>query len=143
MRIGVVFGCAVLTVSLLVFVSRDSPAGVACDCGDADGIVDPLDNCVIVPNGPFLGACSAQEDGDMDGYGVACDTDFNNNGATDAADLGTMLTAVITVSPAVVTDLNCNGAADTTDLGKMIFDTIISRVPGPSGLACAGTIPCS
>ncbi|MFP6606456.1 MAG: hypothetical protein VCC19_07780 [Myxococcota bacterium] len=104
--------------------------------------MDPLDNCVIVPNGPLAGACSAQEDGDMDGYGVACDTDFNNNGATDAADLGAMLTAVITVSPAVVTDLNCNGAADAADLSKVFVDTIYSLVPGPSGLACAGTVPC-
>ena len=140
MRIAVIFICALSATFLLA--SRDSPAGPPCET-DLDGVECSSDNCLFVNNGPLAGACSAQEDGDMDGYGVACDTDFNNNGATDAADLGAMLTAVVTVSPAVVTDLNCNGAADTSDLGKVLLDTIVSQLPGPSGLACAGTLPCS
>ena len=78
----------------------------------------------------------------MDGYGNSCDTDFNQNGATDPVDLGTMLTAVITVSPALVTDLNCNGAADPVDLGTTLAEVVAVAKPGPSGLACAGSSPC-
>jgi len=137
MRNLIVLGCA----GLLAFgLSFSSFAGVDPDT-DADGITDSNDICVTTPDGPLLGACN-QVDGDADGYGVACDTDFNNNGATDASDLGTMLTASVAVSTAVPTDLNCNGAADAADLGKALADSVAVAVPGPSGLACAGTVPC-
>ncbi len=130
-------------------LSIGSFAGVPLDT-DLDGIADTDDNCVVDPNGPLLGACTNQEDGltvenpaDPDGYGVACDTDFNNNGATDAVDLGTMLNAVINVLGDVHTDLNCNGAAGPADLAVTLADTITVDVPGPSGKACRGMVPCS
>ena len=76
------------------------------------------------------------------GSGVSCDTDFNNNGATDAVDLQTSLIAFIIVSLDVHTDLNCNGAADAVDLQTTLIDFGNVQAPGPSGKACAGTVPC-
>ncbi|MGE4606729.1 MAG: hypothetical protein AAEJ52_08325, partial [Myxococcota bacterium] len=90
----------------------------------------------------LAGSCSEQQDADLDGYGNACDTDFNNNGATDAADLGQMLIASQSVSTNPVYDLNCNGAADLQDLSLTLSDYQGVQQPGPSGLECAGTVPC-
>ncbi len=141
----IVLGCAGL---LALGLSIGTFAGVPRDI-DLDGIADTDDNCVIEPNGPLGGVCTNQEDGlnaenaaDPDGYGVACDTDFNSNGATDAVDLGIMLNAVINVLEDVHTDLNCNGAADVVDLGVTLVNTIVSALPGPSGKACQGIGPC-
>lgn len=142
MRIEIVLGSTVV-LALLLLVSQKSPAGYSCDTdGDGAGGCDFGDNCVLVPNGPLGGVCSAQEDGDMDGYGNSCDSDFNNNGATDPVDLSTMVAAVTAVSMALVTDLNCNTAADSVDLATTLADAIAVTPPGPSGYPCAGSIPC-
>jgi hypothetical protein len=53
-----------------------------------------------------------------------------------------MLIAAAQVSTNVETDLNCNGAADSADLGVTLIDAVAVQTPGPSGLSCAGTIPC-
>jgi len=148
MRNLIGLGCAGL---LALGLSISSFAGVPVDT-DSDGTVDPGDNCVTVPNSFLLPAtgCTAQQDGltaqnpdEPDGYGTVCDTDFNNNGATDAVDLGNMLTAFQNVSTDVDKDLNCNGAADATDLGTTLTDFNNVQPPGVSGLACAGTVPCT
>ena len=99
---------------------------------DLDGVPDASDNCTVDPNGPLGGACSAQEDADGDGFGNACDSDFNNNGATELADLGAMLAAATSGSTDPNFDLNCNGAAELSDLGKTLADATIGKVPGPS-----------
>lgn len=138
MRNLIVLGCAGL---LALGLSISSFAGVDPD-QDLDGVTDSNDNCLVDPNGPGGGACAAQEDGDSDGYGNTCDSDFNNNGATDPVDLGTMISAASSVSTVLNTDLNCNGAADPVDLGTVLGDSIAVKIVGPSGLACAGSAPC-
>ena len=50
---------------------------------DGDGVPNELDNCIDIPNAGVL-AC----DSDMDGYGNACDADFNNDGVSDGVDYG-------------------------------------------------------
>ena len=148
MRNLIGLGCAGL---LALGLSMSSFAGVDPDT-DSDGTTDSNDNCVNIVNSFLLPAtgCTAQQDGltvenpaEPDGYGTVCDTDFNNNGATDAVDLGNMLTAFQNVSTDVDKDLNCNGAADATDLGKTLSDFQAVLVVGPSGLSCAGSVPCS
>jgi hypothetical protein len=51
---------------------------------DGDGVLDAVDNCVEVKNGPLAqeagSFCDNQEDADGDGYGNACDTDLDNDG---------------------------------------------------------------
>ncbi|HEY8155963.1 MAG TPA: thrombospondin type 3 repeat-containing protein [Myxococcota bacterium] len=49
---------------------------------DADGVPDPTDNCLLVGN-------PSQLDSDGDGFGNACDADFDQDGATGALDFGT------------------------------------------------------
>lgn len=76
---------------------------------DSDGITNPNDNCMTIPNGPGLGTCTAgdvsntcmsngdcgtsgicsmnQEDTDQDGYGDACDF-CEGNGKYDSDEDG-------------------------------------------------------
>ncbi len=105
---------------------------------DGDLIPDALDNCSEIPNGPNEGGLN-QQDGDMDGYGNACDADFNNSGATDGGDFGVFIGAWNTFNSSV--DLTGDGVVDGADF--ILFISSFSTLPGPSGLACAGiTIPC-
>src|SRR5262249_40248903 len=46
---------------------------------DSDGVPDHADNCVAIPN-------PSQLDSNQDGYGNACDADYNNDGAVGAPD---------------------------------------------------------
>lgn len=121
--------------------------GGVCDDADFDGVGlcgGTPDNCSLVPNGPFLatGSCDSQEDGDMDGYGNACDTDFDNDGATGPDDLSLMVTQVILVGSDPNFDPNCDGGTGPDDLSRTLADTIAIATPGPSELSCAGTVPC-
>ena len=124
----VLLACA----GLLAFGLSISSFAGAPDDVDLDGVNDTADNCVDDPNGPSLGDCNNQQDGDGDGFGNACDSDFNNNGATELADLGAMLAAATSGSTDPNFDLNCNGAAELSDLGKTLADATIGKVPGPS-----------
>lgn len=140
MRNLVVLGCA----GLLAFgLSISTFAGTDVDT-DGDGVVDSSDNCTLMPNGPLgsSGLCSAQEDAEPDGFGNACDTDFNNDGATGPDDLNAMLAQVLAGGSNPVFDPNCDGGSGPDDLNRTLADTLAGVAPGPSGLACAGTIPC-
>ena len=54
-----------------------------------------------------------QEDGNLDGYGNACDSDLTDNGVVDLGDLSGVLTNLgSTTTPTI--DLNCNGVVDDT-----------------------------
>ena len=121
-----------------------SNAGIGGGSTDGDGVMDPDDNCLTIPNGPLLstGACDDQEDGDLDGYGNPCDTDYNNNGATDLTDVFDVFVRASVVSTDNNFDNNCNGAVDLVDVNKAFNHQTFVKVPGPSGRACAGTVPC-
>lgn len=136
----IVLGCAGL---LAVGLSVSTMAGVNPDT-DMDGVPDDSDNCIVVPNGPDLAtaACNSQEDGDMDGYGNPCDTDTNNDGATALDDVNDTFNAAVAVSTDPNYDFNCDGAAALDDVNQVFNDAVAVATPGPSGLACAGTIPC-
>jgi hypothetical protein len=110
----------------------------ACDVGldnDCDGIVDPIDNCVLIANGPAAGTCysaGVQVDTDGNGYGDICDGDFNHDGAVNSsdvlvlnADLGTG-----TSTPGTGTDMNCDGAVNSSD--AVLFNPQLGQgFPGP------------
>jgi len=132
----IVLGCAAL---LALAVSIRGFAGIV-ESFDNDGIPDSQDNCLCLPNGPALqtGSCFAQEDADMDGYGNPCDLDVNNNGAVDLIDLSNNF--LTQGAAGTAHDYNCNGAVDLLDLSESFLRQ--GEIPGPSGLACAGTIPC-
>ena len=111
---------------------------------DDDGVLDPDDNCLTVPNGPLASTyfCDDQEDGDLDGFGNACDTNTSNSGSASILDMGSTIAKAAAVSTDNNHDFNCNGAVDQIDVRISLLDAVNAAVPGPSGKACAGTIPC-
>jgi len=104
-----------------------APAGAA-DL-DGDAVDDRVDLCP-------LHADPAQVDSDGDGYGNACDPDYDNDGAVGNPDFAALLRAFGTrrgdegYDPAV--DANADGAIGNPDYA--IFRSFFGRAPGP-GLA--------
>jgi hypothetical protein len=134
----IVLGCAVL---LAFGLSFGTFAGVSPD-SDSDGVPDAFDNCTNTPNGPLLGTglCVAQEDNDGDGYGNPCDTDLNNDfgvGLDDAA----IALANQGNGAGDVADVNCDTGVGLDDAAEVLGTQ--GATPGPSGLVCAGSAPCS
>ena len=73
---------------------------------DGDGVADSSDNCVDVAN-------ASQSDADGDGYGNACDGDYNNDGVVDQGDVSIFKAAF----GSQVGDAAYNGNADHNDDG--------------------------
>jgi hypothetical protein len=113
-------------------LSMGSFAGSLADI-DGDGVPDVHDNCLNTDNGPLQGACSLQQDTDADGFGNACDADFNQNGGADVNDLSAVLAAQGQAN--ALFDLNCNGGVDVNDLSAVLGAQ--GSAPGPSLLPCA------
>jgi hypothetical protein len=134
----------ILVVAALVAagLSIDSFSGTPTDT-DQDGIPDDMDNCLTLPNGPLRAtfSCDSQLDGDCDGYGNPCDSDFNNDGGVGLDDVSALLQAAGIVSADPNYDVNCDGAAGLDDVAYVLADAATPDIPF-SGLACAGTIPC-
>ncbi len=104
---------------------------------DGDLVPDRFDNCRLTDNGP--NELGGQMDGDLDGYGNRCDADYNNDGAPNGGDFSRFVNAFNTFD--AVVDLSGDGVVNGDDFGRFIssFSTLV----GPSGLPCAGTIPCT
>ena len=120
-------------------------AGSVAD-GDGDLVPDVFDNCsdpATGANGP--NDDSNQVDSDQDGYGNHCDADYDNDGAllVNLPDFSIFLAAFTNTTPNAGTDHNGDGITSVADFGTFLaaFQTVGTQV-GPSGLSCAGTIPC-
>ena len=93
---------------------------------DHDGVVDDADNCLLTPN-------PDQRDTDADGFGNACDADFNNNGKVDSNDLSKFkLHYGGSAADWPDYDLNGDGKIDAGDLA--IFQHLFGTAPGPTGV---------
>jgi len=126
-------GIALLCAMGLAFASF---AGPSVDT-DGDTVFDVLDNCRLLAN-----KAPADCDTDNDGYGNRCDGDFDNNKATVATDFGIFVPDFKKgLDSGKGTDMDCNGAVVATDFGLFVPNFKAGK-PGPSGLHCAGTIPC-
>jgi hypothetical protein len=103
---------------------------------DEDGVPDAADNCLNDQN-------PQQLDPDLDGYGNRCDGDFDQDGDTDQDD-SDFFSLVCMGFPidSDVCDLDEDGVIGT-NADFMIFASLFGAPPGPSGLACAGTVPCT
>ena len=108
---------------------------------DGDGIINEEDNCIEVPN-------PNQIDTNLDGYGNACDADYDNNGVINSVDFNPLfLEAFNAQDPADVSnyldfDFNGDGVVDGADFTFFNNAFSVGGPSGPSGLSCAGTIPC-
>jgi hypothetical protein len=105
---------------------------------DGDGIPNTLDDCLLVAN-------PGQTDTNADGYGNRCDADYDDNGNVDGADLARFKAAYLssTGDAAYDADIDADSDGEIGPLDFSAFKTLYLLVPGPSGLACAGSIPCS
>jgi hypothetical protein len=105
---------------------------------DGDGDGDVCDNCVAVAN-------PSQQDSDADGYGNACDADYNEDGVVGGPDYVQLTIAYGAhygdpdFSPDC--DHNDDGVIGGPDYVQLTIQ--YGGPPGPSGLACAGTFPCT
>ena len=100
---------------------------------DSDGLLDPVDNCIASPNGPAAPDSGGNEqlDTDQDGFGNACDPDFNGNGIVDPADFS-LLKSRFGQPGFPDQDLNGNGVVDPFDFS--LFKLMFGQSPGPSGI---------
>jgi hypothetical protein len=128
-------GLALLCVIGLAFASF---AGPSTDT-DGDGVFNVLDNCSSLKNAPPLDC-----DTDDDGYGNACDGDFDQNNLVTGGDFSNKFVPSFKkgVDPGTGTDMDCNGLVTGGDFSNRFVPNFKSGKPGPSGLHCAGTIPC-
>ncbi|MEL7448090.1 MAG: thrombospondin type 3 repeat-containing protein, partial [Pseudomonadota bacterium] len=93
---------------------------------DEDGVSDAMDNCTAVAN-------ADQFDADGDGFGNACDADFDQDCVVSFQDLATMRESFFGENP--LTDLDSDGTTNFSDLG--ILRNAFFGVPGPSGTVAA------
>jgi hypothetical protein len=139
----------ILLVSLFAFgFAMSANAGAITDT-DNDLVPDAFDNCLTAANGPGDG--SNQVDGDQDGYGNACDADYDNAAAASEVNLLDFGIFVACLGPApnqaVVCDHNGVNGVEILDFGVFLslFGSGAPGTTGPSGLACAGNAnaPCT
>ncbi|MDJ0867078.1 MAG: hypothetical protein QNK03_13295 [Myxococcota bacterium] len=105
--------------------------------GDGDLVSDAADNCVELAN-------PQQRDSNRDGYGNRCDADYDGNGAVGISDFNVLRAQFGRTAedagfdPDV--DADGNGAIGIADFS--VLRAFFGAAPGPSGLGCAGTVPC-
>ncbi len=115
---------------------------------DGDGVGDRHDNCVELAN-------PAQVDVNRDGFGNLCDPDVDEDGIVGASDLRTFRSCFrARVSPGACgtsaacapdpdcaeTDADGDGWVGGRDF--IILRRFFGKPAGPSGLSCAGALPC-
>jgi hypothetical protein len=114
----------------VLVAAADAPVtSVTARLANADGD-SGADNCLDVEN-------ASQLDSDNDGFGNACDCDFDQDGACGAQDesllIGCKDMLAFPGSECEVFDMTGDGKVDEEDI--LIFSTRLGSVPGPSALA--------
>jgi hypothetical protein len=108
---------------------------------DGDGVSDARDNCIETPN--------HQLDADLDGFGNACDADFDDDGVVGLEDLTILrdrydcsVTDACWDERAARADMDGSGRIGMVDY--RLFSARFGRAePEPSGLPCASRAPCT
>jgi hypothetical protein len=126
-------GIALLATLGLSFAAFAGPS----QDSDGDGVYDVLDNCLDVQNAPPLDC-----DTDNDGYGNRCDGDMDNDFFVFPSDYDLWLADSNAVyDSGIGSDMDCDGYVFPSDY-DLWLGTSVSVSVGPSGLHCAGTVPC-
>jgi hypothetical protein len=148
MRIGVITLTLAFSMALAFLVvgafAPESGAGPCIDT-DLDTICVDDDNCSAKANTPQHDTDGlAGSDAVGDGYGNACDADYDGTLIVGAGDLVQLRAAwQCTSSDACYNrdvDSDSNDAIGAADL--VLLRSQWQSVPGPSGMSCAGTTPC-
>ena len=107
--------------------------------GDADGVPDVVDNCVLVPNTDQADIDAGQDDdasrAGSQSYGDACDLDFDNDGIVGASDFFGGFRGCLGTDPAAdpicqVADCNDDGVVGAGDFFTC-FRPAFGSAPGP------------
>ena len=104
---------------------------------DLDGIADAEDNCLGIAN-------ADQTDSNLDGFGNACDADYDLSGSVGIGDFSIFSAAYGASSSDDHYDARADHNADG-NIGLLDFAVLSQRwgnPSGPSGLTCAGSVPC-
>jgi len=136
-----------LTLALSVAMLSTFPFPAVAQDSDGDEVPDAIDNCSTAINSS---SGNAQFDADRDGYGNFCDADFDQSNLVDSADQSILVSCfghpVGTPGgpPAdpdcSKSDLNGDGVVGGPDYSRLF--QLFNQSPGPSGLTCAGSVPC-
>jgi hypothetical protein len=107
-------GARFILTLLILFYTGMAHAQTLLGDTDNDGVIDALDNCIEVPNG--ANETGGQLDSDKDGFGNACDADYNNDNATTTLDFPRFLAAFTGNAADPATDHNGDGTTTSLDL---------------------------
>lgn len=142
---------ALLISAVMLLVTAAPALGGTLTDTDADGTPDMFDMCMENPFSPIPNDL----DTDQDGYGNQCDGDLNNDTLVNGLDFSAAgpdndyLDCFTTNSDP--NGIGCDINGDTLTLGNDFssagpgndfLDSFAIGAPGPSGLLCAGTVPC-
>jgi hypothetical protein len=133
MKVGVITLMAAFLFALPAMAGTTGP-----DCGpvdtDSDGTFDLCDNCSAIAN-------PTQFDADTDGFGNACDCDYDNNNLCDGADFLALGGSFGQTVPPAAADIDQNesGLIDGGDF--LALGAGFGQPPGPSCGHPKGT-PC-
>lgn len=140
--LSMTLGAAGALALLIVGASLSTTAGSNPDA-DGDGVVDLVDNCLGKANA--VNAQGWQDDCDFDGFGDACDGDFDNSGHVTVSDFIAFGQTFKKDrhdghNPAYNTcaDADGNGTVNVSDF--ISFGQQFKKGPGPSGLKCASRV---
>jgi len=104
---------------------------------DGDGVSDPKDNCLLVPNGP--NQPSNQVDTDYDGFGNACDPDFLDDGFVLGDDI-VAFNSCFGSGDILCSEFDLTGDGFVLGNDLVIPFSLFGGRPGPSGLRCANPV---
>lgn len=94
---------------------------------DEDGVADAEDSCIDAPN-------PDQTDTDADGFGNACDCDFNQDLTCNISDFNVFLPDFLNATDGGTgTDMNDDGTVNISDF-NLFLQGFLATVPGPSGI---------
>jgi hypothetical protein len=103
---------------------------------DTDGVIDDDDTCLTVVN-------ASQVDTNLDGFGNHCDPDVDNDGVTGISDFLLFTAGFPQPVPPADPDLDFDTDAAIGIGDFLILSSFFPGPPGPSGLVCAGSVPCT